>query len=127
MSLFLSALLLAPTAGSAPAGADAVGMVERGRAVYAACAACHEPGGATQTGPDLRGVLGRPAASVSGFRYSRALRRSGLNWDESALDRFVADPQALVPGTTMPYAGEPDPEARAALVAYLKTLRLAPP
>lgn len=127
MNFLLAAMLLAPASSSASAETEAVELIERGRAVFSACAACHTPGSATQTGPDLRGVLGRPAAVVSGFRYSRALRRSGLTWDESTLDSFVADPQALVPGTTMPYAGEPDPSVRAALVAYLKTLRPAPP
>ena len=127
MNLLLSALVLVLPVDTAPAENEAAQMVDRGRAVFSACAACHTPGSATQTGPDLRGVLGRPAAVVSGFRYSRALRRSGLTWDESTLDSFVADPQAVVPGTTMPYAGEPDPVARAALLAYLKTLRPAPP
>jgi len=127
MNLLLSIFLLVPSAGPSPVDGGAAETIERGRAVFSACAACHAPGVAPQLGPDLRGVLGRPAASVSGFRYSRALRRSGLTWDESALDRFVADPQALVPGNTMPYAGEPDPAARTALVAYLKTLRPAPP
>lgn len=127
MNPLLAALLLAPASSSVSAETEAVELIERGRAVFSACAACHTPGSATQTGPDLRGVLGRPAAVVSGFRYSRALRRSGLTWDERTLASFVADPQALVPGTTMPYAGEPDPSARAALVAYLKTLRPAPP
>lgn len=120
---FLFALLFVAASASASASDPATAKtIERGRVLYAACAACHTPHGATQLGPDLRGVVGRPAAGVAGFRYSRAMRRSGLTWDEDTLDRFLADPQALVPGNAMPYAGEPDPAARSALVAYLKTL-----
>jgi cytochrome c len=126
MNFLLTAMLFVSASSSVSAEAEAVELAKRGRAVYSACAACHTPGSASQTGPDLRGVLGRPAAVVTGFRYSRALRRSGLTWDESTLDSFVADPQALVPGTTMPYAGEPDPALRAALLAYLKTLHPGP-
>lgn len=126
MSFLLLALPVGPLPTSTPPGA-AEEKVERGRALYAACAACHTAGGAAQLGPELRGVLNRRAASVPGFPYSRALRRSGLTWDEGTLDRFIADPQALVPGNTMPYAGEPDPAARAALLAYLKTLRPVSP
>ena len=112
-----------------PAGAEMKpGDAERGRVVFNQCVVCHSssPQEVPNPGPDLRGMVGRPAGSVPGFRYSRALRRSGLRWDESTLDRFLADPQALVPGNTMPYAGETDPAARAALVAYLKTLQPAP-
>lgn len=99
-------------------------IVERGRAVFAACAVCH----AAKTevpnqGPDLRGVVGRRAGTLPGFRFSRALRESGRTWDEDALAEFLEDPQAAVPGNTMPFPGIPDEAPRRDLIAYLKTLK----
>lgn len=60
------------------------------------------------------------AGSVPGYAYSPAMQRSRLVWSEQTLNRFLADPLKTVPGTTMTYAGVPDPEERADLIAYLK-------
>jgi cytochrome c len=97
--------------------------LEHGRKVFAACAACHAPDLPTQTGPDLRGVFGRKAGAVPGFRYSRAIQKAKIVWDEPALDAFIADPQVALPGNTMPFPGIPDETARRDLIAYLKTLK----
>lgn len=94
-----------------------------GKNVFAACAACHAPDLPTRTGPDLQGVIGRKAGTQPGFRYSRAMQRAKLTWDEPTLDAFLADPQATVPGNTMPFPGVPDAAARRDLIAYLKTLK----
>ncbi len=101
-----------------------------GATAYRPCAVCHTaaapdtPAGKVRlVGPPLWDIYGRPAAAAPGFSYSRALRSSGVIWDEAALDAFLADPQALVPGTIMSYAGERDPARRAAIIQYLKTLR----
>ena len=96
---------------------------ENGRKQFAACAACHATDQPTPTGPDLRGVVGRKAGTVPGFRYSRALQKAKLTWDDAKLDAFIADPQVAVPGNTMPFPGLPDLEARRDLIAYLKTLK----
>ncbi len=86
------------------------------------CALCHsaEPddnGGAQ--GPSLRGVLGRRAAANSGFGYTQALRRSGLVWDARTLDRFLAAPTAVVPGTAMVIA-VPSATDRQNLIEYFR-------
>ena len=88
------------------------------------CGGCHKhEGGAHMIGPDLLNVYGRRVASAPGYLdYSAALKRVSGRWDEQKLDRFLANPQAMVPGTTMPFAGIPDPAARAGIVAYLKSL-----
>jgi glucose/arabinose dehydrogenase/cytochrome c2 len=84
------------------------------------CALCHSTGERAAQGPGLGGVLGRKAASMP-FGYSRALRDANLTWDRPTLDRFLAAPALLVPGTTMPMV-VPDAVERRALVDYLATL-----
>ena len=97
--------------------------VENGRKLFAACAACHASDLPTRTGPDLRGVVGRKAGAVSGFRYSRAIQKAKIVWDDPTLDAFLAEPQVALPGNTMPFPGIPDETARRDLIAYLKTLK----
>lgn len=110
-------LLMSVTLGATEPNAD------NGRKLFAACAACHAPDLPTRTGPDLRGVFGRKAGAAPGFRYSRALQKAKLTWNEPTLDTFLADPQMTVPGNTMPFPGVPEAAARRDLIAYLKTLK----
>ncbi len=117
----LTAALMALSAlASAPALAqDAVA----GEQVYVQCATCHSIDGTTRTGPTLKGVFGRKAGAVPGFRYSRAMQRANIVWDDKTLDAYLDRPQQQVPGNTMPFAGIADAKQRADLVAYLQTLR----
>jgi hypothetical protein len=91
------------------------------------CALCHASalgaGGQAISGqgPSLVGVVGRGAASLANFNYSKALRGSGLTWDAATLDRFLAAPSAAVPGTTMPIP-VPSAASRADIIAFLSTL-----
>jgi cytochrome c len=110
------ALALAALAASAPA--SAAGDAKAGEAVYARCQACHALA-YDRTGPRHCGLVGRRAGSVQGFDYSPAMKRSGIVWSASTLDRFLANPTAAVPGTTMGYAGVTDAKERADLIAYL--------
>ncbi len=102
---------------------------ERGLSGFRSCAVCHARTAPEDqrtprlTGPSLFGVAGAPSARVSDYDYSPAMRRARLIWDDATLEAFIADPQGVVSGTRMSYPGEPDPEKRAAIVAYLKTLR----
>jgi cytochrome c len=103
----------------------------RGERVFQRCYACHslDPTETGLEGPNLNGVLGRPAGAVPGFPYSEALlqrARSGLAWTEPALDAFLADPQAVIPGNAMGFFGLRDAQARADLIAYVKAAP-APP
>jgi cytochrome c len=101
-----------------PAGAAANSPAE-----FTACAVCHSTDGSEGTGPTLKGVVGRTSGTVAGFRYSRAMKSAGITWDAVALERYLADPQGLVPGNVMPFAGVEQGEARARIVAYLMALR----
>lgn len=97
----------------------AAGDPRAGESIYPRCQACHALS-YDRVGPRHCGLLGRRAGSVPGFAYSPAMQRSKLVWNERTLDRFLADPPKAVPGTTMTYAGVPDPRERADLIAWLK-------
>jgi cytochrome c len=90
----------------------------RGEILYQGCMDCHSID-KDDVGPRHRGVVGRRAGSIAGFDYSKALKNSGLTWDEATLDRWLIDPGALVPGTRMFYEVE-KPQDRADLIAFLK-------
>jgi cytochrome c len=109
----LSVLLLS---GAARADGDAA----RGEARFQDCAACHKlEAGANNVGPSLHGIFTRKAGEIADFRYSPAIKRSGIVWTPETLDKFITDPQALVPGNRMPYAGMANASDRADLIAYL--------
>jgi cytochrome c len=92
----------------------------RGEARFQECAACHKlDAGVNGLGPSLHGIFERKAGELSDFRYSPALKRSGIIWSPQTLEAYLTDPQALVPGNRMPYAGMADPSDRADLIAYL--------
>lgn len=110
-------------AGVAPWLAFAQGHDDGGKQIYAQCIACHSIDGSIGVGPSLSGVVGRKAGSAAGFRYSRAMRGSNIVWDEKSLDAFISDPQKVVPGNVMPFAGVADAKQRADLIAYLQTLK----
>jgi cytochrome c len=65
-------------------------------------------------------LFGRQAGSLPDFDYSNAMKNSGIVWNEETLDRFLADPRGVVPGTKMTYVGIKNPQDRADLIAYLK-------
>jgi cytochrome c len=103
-------------AGMACAGGDPA----RGEARFQECAACHKLGaGANEVGPSLHGLFTRKAGELADFRFSPAMKRSGIAWTPETLDKYIADPQAAVPGNRMPYAGMASAGDRADLIAYL--------
>ena len=86
------------------------------------CRQCHVTReGDHRLGPSLHGVFGREAGSASGFPYSTAMQNADLVWDAENLDRYIENPDAVVPGNNMkPYAGITDPEERAKIIAHLE-------
>lgn len=117
-------LLLAPVALAA-------GDAKRGAQLFRECMACHSVrAGEHQTGPSLAHVWNHQAGSVEGFtRYSDALKGAGITWGEATLDKWIANPAQLVPGTSMTFPGIKDRQAREDVVAYLKAVdgHKAPP
>jgi cytochrome c2 len=110
------ALLLA-AAGAARADGDAT----RGEKRFEECATCHSTqAGVNGVGPSLHDVFGRKAGALDDYRYSPAMKRSGITWTPQTLATFIADPQKAVPNNRMPFAGMPDAAERADLVAYLE-------
>jgi cytochrome c len=104
-------------AGVARADGDAA----RGQAKFGDCAACHKlEAGANNVGPSLHGIFTRKAGEIADFRYSPAMKRSGITWTPETLDKFISDPQAMVPANRMPYAGMAGTSDRADLIAYLE-------
>ena len=105
-----------------PQALPATGDPDRGAQVFRSCAACHSlKPGEQHTGPSLAGIVGRHAGTVAGFtRYSSALQQADVTWTEETLDRWLADPRAVVPGNSMTFPGVRDQQARADLIAYLK-------
>ncbi len=115
----LHALGLGAAMGLATALCQAAPDVAHGEQVYARCLACHALA-SDRVGPRHCGLLGRRAGTVPGFAYSPAMKRSKLTWDEKTLDRFLAKPLKVVPGTSMTYDGVPDAKDRRDLIAYLR-------
>lgn len=93
-------------------------------ATFARCAVCHnaDKGAADKLGPNLWGVYGIKAG-VGKFAFSPAMKASGIKWTDANLDKWIAKPAALIPGSRMAFPGVSDPAKRAELVAWLKTRR----
>jgi cytochrome c2 len=105
------------------------GEAARGARVFQRCYSCHsvDPNETAQLqGPSLFRILGRRAATLSAFEYSDAMKAkgaAGLVWSADTLDRFIADPDAFVPGTPMALPPLRDAQERADLIAYLSAQR----
>ena len=109
---------LAGTAGAQ----DTADMARKGAAAYRLCAACHslQPG-VHLSGPSLAGLWGKKAATIGDYgRYTEALKKTEFHWDEITLNAWAANPQAMVPGTTMTFRGVEQDDTRANLIAFLR-------
>lgn len=116
MRVTTASLLTLLSLGAARADGDPA----RGEARFQECAACHRlEAGANEVGPSLHGVFMRKAGELADFRYSPAMKRSGIVWTPETLEQYIADPQSLVPANRMPYAGMAGANDRADLIAYL--------
>jgi cytochrome c len=101
----------------------AAGDPAQGEKVFNKCKVCHSADQPkNKVGPLLVGIIGRPAASIDDYSYSEAMKDSGIVWDEATLDKYLADPEAVVPHTKMAFVGLNSKEDRQNVIAYLKSL-----
>ena len=121
------ALLPLAACGSQPqSGQDAkqTSAADNRPASFGACSVCHATeAGRNGVGPTLHGVVGRQAGTMPNYTYSPAMKNSAVIWDAVTLDRFIAAPHDVVPGTRMAYPGMRDAAKRAQIVDYLATLK----
>jgi cytochrome c len=121
MGIHRFAAVLLAFAGASPALAANSGA---GKVLFEQCASCHGAAGAgTEQGPTLVGVVGRKAGQIPDFRYSRAMQRSGIVWNEDTLAQYLSSPQDVVPGNRMPFGGLATPEESMDVVSYLESLK----
>jgi cytochrome c len=118
------ALVLLYTGVSPARAADATSTSGDSQAAFNNnCRTCHSTKeGDNRLGPSLSNIVGAKAAARSGYaNYSQAMRAAGITWDEQTLDRFIANPESVVPNNNMkPFKGVPDAAARKAIIEYLK-------
>ena len=117
---FLLALLM-----SVGGAAFAAGDVKAGMAGFTKCASCHQvgPNAKSGFGPQLTGIIGRPAAAAKDYNYSEAMKKSGIVWSDKLLVAFMKSPTDVVPGTKMRFWGISNENQLADLLAYLKSVQ----
>lgn len=131
------AVVEAPAAGGAQAAVQPDEPIEvllakadpqKGANSAKKCLVCHtfEKGGPNKVGPDLYGVVGRPRGSHAGFAYSTAMKAKPGEWTFDDLNKFLANPRAFIPGTSMAFIGLNRPSERGDVIAYLNTLSDSP-
>jgi len=112
-----------------PLMAGAADLANGQRLFAARCASCHAVGPSARAGfgPQLNAVFGRRAGSTPDFRYSPAMVKSGIVWNDKTLATFIDSPGKLVPGTKMRFWGMSDTKQVGDLLAYLRSLPPAAP
>ena len=102
----------------------AAGDPVAGKQAFLKCASCHQVNTARSSfGPHLRGIIGRPAAAATDFKYSEAMRKSGIVWSEESLSAFLKAPGKVVPGNAMRFIGISSDREVDDLLAYLRTAK----
>jgi cytochrome c len=101
--------------------AAAIGDSARGERLYQICSSCHSID-ENDVGPKHRGIVGRHAAAIPDYVYSSALKRADIVWNQQSLDRWLTNPQALVPGSRM-FFSVVSAQTRADIIAYLASQR----
>lgn len=123
-TLLIVAASASAGAGSAAPTAAVAGNAEAGRAEFVRCQWCHQAGPSARSGfgPQLTGIVGRRAGAATDYKYSAAMKNSGIVWTEPVLAAFVRAPQQVVPDNKMRFWGISDQQRIANLLAYLRTL-----
>ncbi|MFO0293733.1 MAG: c-type cytochrome [Rhodospirillales bacterium] len=109
--------MASPAAASDPAAGEQV--------FKRLCSSCHiaTAEGRRGVGPSLWNIVGRKSGTIEGFRYSTANQNANIVWTPEILDKYLTNPRAVVPGTTMAFAGIRNDAERANVIAYLQSLK----
>lgn len=112
----------APQESVAPKPVVELTPIQRGAKIYTRCRACHtlEQGKRHSVGPNLWAVYGSTAGTKEGFAYSKAMKASGVVWDEATMDAYLTKPAQFMPGNKMTFIGLKKQEDRDAVQAYMK-------
>ncbi|MCH9852846.1 MAG: cytochrome c family protein [Alphaproteobacteria bacterium] len=94
-----------------------------GAKVFKRCMACHTVDGKNKIGPSLLGVVGRAAGTVKGFKYSKAMKESGIVWTEENLDQYLTNSRTFIPKNKMVFAGLKKAEERKAVIDYIASFK----
>jgi cytochrome c len=122
----------APAGQPAAAGPDPIGPLlakadpKKGEQIAKVCAACHtfNKGGANKIGPNLWGITDEAMAEIPNYQFSTAMAaHKGEKWDPEKLNQWLWNPQSMIKGTKMTFAGIPDAQKRADVIAYLESLK----
>ncbi len=101
--------------------ADFTGDAAAGERVFLQCQACHVlDEGVNRVGPSLAGIIGRTSGTIEGFNYTEANANSGITWTPEKMFQYLENPQRVIPGTRMAFAGLKDGQDRADIIAYLQ-------
>lgn len=120
---FMAGLFLFATLGVAGSTTASAADANGEQLFRMRCQGCHSnvPGRNSPIAPNLAGIVGR-GAGKTGYAYSPALKKADLVWTSDNLDKFLENPAKMLPGTRMPIS-VPDQAQRAALIAYLATVK----
>jgi cytochrome c2 len=95
--------------------------VKAGKKIFNKCKACHSlVAGTKKVGPSLHGVLGNNAGQMAKFKYSKAMKKADITWDDKSLDAFLTKPKKFLKGTKMSFAGLKKQKDRDNVIAYIK-------
>tara|TARA_Y100001970_G_scaffold291787_1_gene430305 strand:- start:1661 stop:2203 length:543 start_codon:yes stop_codon:yes gene_type:complete len=101
----------------------ALGDIAHGENVFKKCSACHmiAPDGKNKIGPNLWGVIGRQAAAITDYKYSKAMIDYGKTWSFKEMNAYLIKPQAYIKGTKMAFAGLRKEKDRASVILYMNS------